>query len=159
MRAAWGSQYAPRPRQMSGWHGLCSGHVQPKPLLDLPVLGSGPQGGSHRPGGRFFWRLMLKWLFVKSCGWILTQNEGDASERWQHAGEDFGRKVLFIEQPVCSLLDDADFAVEPLDEAQRDFVLRFAVGGDAIPMTVNHVGELFVGLQSLPLERCAPVFE
>src|SRR5260370_1336146 len=98
-------------------------------------------------------------LFVKSCGWILTQNEGDASERWQHAGEDFEPKVLFIEQPVCSLLDDADLVVEPLDEAQRDFVLRFAVGGDAIPMTINHVGELFVGLQSLPLERCAPVFE
>jgi len=110
--------------------------------------------------GRALTQLILyNRFFVKSCGWILTQNEGDASERWQHAGEDFEPKVVFIAQPVCSSLDDADFVVEPLDEAQRDFVLRFAVGGDAIPMTVNHVGELFVGLQSLPLERCAPVFE
>src|SRR6266704_19209 len=46
-----------------------------------------------------------------------------------------------------------------LDEAQRDFVLRFAVGGDAIPMAIDHGGELLVGLQSLPLERRAPVLE
>src|SRR5260370_19943396 len=85
--------------------------------------------------------------------------QGDASEHWQHTGEDFEPKVLFIAQPVCSSLDDADFVVEPLDEAQRDFVLRFAVGGDAIPMAIDHVGELLVGLQSLPLERRAPVLE
>jgi hypothetical protein len=41
--------------EMSGWHGLRNGHFQPRPLVDdLPVLGSGPLGGSHRPGGRFF---------------------------------------------------------------------------------------------------------
>ena len=96
---------------------------------------------------------------MKSCGRILPQNEREASEHRQHAGEDFQTEVLFVAQPVCSSLDDADFVVEPFDEAQRDFVLRFAVSGDAIPVTINHVGELLVGLQSLPLERCAPVFE
>src|SRR6267378_1152770 len=98
-------------------------------------------------------------VFVKSCGWILAKNAGEVSEYRQHAGEYFEPKVLFVAQAVRASLDDADFVVEPFDEAQRDFVLRFAVGGDSIPMAINHVGELLVGLQSLPLERGAPVLE
>jgi hypothetical protein len=50
------------------------------------------------------------------------------SERWQHAGEDFEPQVLLIAQPVGTTLDDADFVIQAFDEAERDFVLRFAVG-------------------------------
>src|SRR5260370_22324026 len=69
------------------------------------------------------------------------------------------RRYSSSRRPYATSLDDADFVVEPFDEAQQDFVLRFAVGGDSIPMAINHVGELLVGLQSLPLERRAPVLE
>jgi hypothetical protein len=96
---------------------------------------------------------------VKSCGWISTKNEAEVSEHWQHASEYFEPQVFLVAQAVGTSLDDTDFVVEPLDEAQRDFVLRFAVCGDAIPMAIDHVGEFLVGLQSLPLERHAPVLE
>src|SRR5260370_33976165 len=69
------------------------------------------------------------------------------------------RRYSSSRRPYATSLDDADFVVEPFDEAQQDFVLRFAVGGDSIPMAINHVGELLVGLQSLLLERRAPVLE
>src|ERR1700730_14336645 len=68
-------------------------------------------------------------------------------------------KVLFIAYSVRASLDDADLVVEPFDEAERDLVLRFAVGGDTVPVAIDHVCELLVGLQSLPLERRAPVLE
>src|SRR5664279_6316963 len=82
-----------------------------------------------------------------------------ASKRRQHAGEDFEPKVFFVTEPIGSSLDNSDLVVEPLDEAERDFVFLLAVGGDAIPMTIDHVGELLVGFQPLPFERGAPLLE
>src|SRR5215470_4830471 len=79
------------------------------------------------------------------------------SEHRQHASEDREAKVLLVAQAVGASLNDADLVVEPLNESKRDFVLRFAIGGDAVPMAIDHVGELLVGLQSLPLERRPPV--
>ena len=38
-------------------------------------------------------------------------------------------------------MEDADFVVEAFDEAERDLVFRFAVGGDAVPVAIDHVGE------------------
>jgi Recombinase len=55
------------------------------------------------------------------------------AKRWQHAGKDFESKVLFVAEPIGSSLDNSDLVVEPLDEAQRDFVLLLAVGCNAIP--------------------------
>jgi hypothetical protein len=49
--------------------------------------------------------------------------------------------------------------LEPLDEAESDLVLDSAVGRDAIPVTFDHLGELHVGLEALPLERVGPVLE
>ena len=49
-------------------------------------------------------------------------------------------------------LHDADLVVHALDESQGDLVLRLAVGRDAVPVPVDHHGELLVGLQALPLE-------
>jgi hypothetical protein len=58
------------------------------------------------------------------------------SEHWQHASEYFDAKVLLVAQAVGVSLDDADFVVEPFDEAGRDFVPRIAIGADAIPMGI-----------------------
>src|ERR1019366_1298010 len=81
------------------------------------------------------------------------------SERWQHAGEDLEAKVFLIAQTVGATLDDADLVVQAFDEAEGDFVLRLAVCGDAVPVSLDHVGEVFVGLESLPLQLRAPVVE
>src|SRR5947208_1465321 len=77
----------------------------------------------------------------------------------QHAGENLEPEVLFVAQPVRATLEDADLVVQPLDEAERDLVLRAAVGRDPLPVPFNHRGELLVGAQALPLERRAPVLE
>jgi hypothetical protein len=42
-------------------------------------------------------------------------------------------------------LDHPDLVVETLDEAKRDLVLWLTVGGDPIPMTIDHLGELLIG--------------
>jgi diadenosine tetraphosphate (Ap4A) HIT family hydrolase/HKD family nuclease len=74
------------------------------------------------------------------------------SERWKHACEDLEPQIFLVAQAVCAALDDADLVVEALDEAERDFVFRLAVGGDAIPMPIDHLGELFKRFEPLPLQ-------
>src|SRR3954447_20037973 len=56
-------------------------------------------------------------------------------------------------------LNDSDLVVEPLDEAQRDFVTLMAIGLDPIPVSLDHPGELPEGLQPLPLQGVFPVRE
>jgi len=81
------------------------------------------------------------------------------SQGWQHAGENLEAKVLLIAQAVGTPLDDADLVVESLDETESDLVIWVAVGRDTVPVPLDHVGELRVGLQALPFERVAPVVE
>ena len=42
---------------------------------------------------------------------------------------------------------------------QGQFVLRMTVGGDTIPMGLNHTGELLVRMQALPFEAVFPTSE
>ena len=56
-------------------------------------------------------------------------------------------------------MKDTDFVVESLDEAERDLVLGAAVGGDAVPVTIDRRGELLIGLEPLPHQRRLPVLE
>ena len=56
-------------------------------------------------------------------------------------------------------MDHANLVVQTFYESQRHFILRLAIGGDAVPVTVDHRGELLVGLEALPLERGAPVLK
>ena len=56
-------------------------------------------------------------------------------------------------------MQDADLVVEPLDHAQAELVIRVAVGGNAGPVAIDHVGELLVGFEPLPLEGVAPAIE
>src|SRR5262249_6965777 len=74
-------------------------------------------------------------------------------------GQDFEPQVVFIAQAVGAALDHPDFVVEPLDEAERDLVVRPAVGGNAVPMPIDHGGELLVRLEALPLEARTPILE
>jgi hypothetical protein len=77
----------------------------------------------------------------------------------QHARENLQSKVFFVAQSVGAALKHTDFVVQSLDEAERDFVVRFAVGGDAIPVSLDHVSEVLVGFQTLPFELRPPVLE
>ena len=74
------------------------------------------------------------------------------SERWKHACEDLEPQIFLVAQAVGAPLDDADLVVEALNEAERDFVFRLAVGGDTVPMPINHRGELLKRFEPLPLQ-------
>src|SRR3989442_11634735 len=80
-------------------------------------------------------------------------------ERWEHASEDLEPQILFVAQAVCAALDDTNLVVQTFHESKRHLVLWLAVGGDSIPMSINHLSELLVGFQALPLEGHAPVLE
>ena len=43
-------------------------------------------------------------------------------------------EVFLVPQPIGATLHDSYLVVQPLDEAERDLVLGFAVGGDAVPV-------------------------
>src|SRR5262249_1926557 len=77
----------------------------------------------------------------------------------QHTGEHFEPQIFFVAQAVGAALDHPDLIVEPLDKAERDLVLRLAVGGDPVPVTIDHFGELLIGLEPLPLEALSPVLK
>ena len=83
----------------------------------------------------------------------------ERSERRQHEGEDLEAQVLFVAQAVGATLEHADLVIEPFDESETDLVLRPAVGSDAVPVALDHLGELLVWREALPLEACTPVVE
>ena len=66
--------------------------------------------------------------------------------RGEHTGEDFQAQALFVAQAVVPFLDGADLVVEPFDNTQRHLVFQTAAGGDALPMPLDHGGELLAGL-------------
>src|SRR3990172_3140274 len=81
------------------------------------------------------------------------------SDRWKHTGKDLQAQVLFVAQAVGASLDDPDLVVETFDKAESDLVLGLTEGRDASPVAIDHVGELLVGLQALPLQSVSPVLE
>src|SRR5690242_13913831 len=90
---------------------------------------------------------------------LISQKPAAPLQRWQHAGENLEPQILFVAQAVGAALDHPDLIVEPLDKAERDLVLRLAVGGDPVPVTIDHFGELLIGLEPLPLEALSPVLK
>src|SRR3990170_7367607 len=74
--------------------------------------------------------------------WVTRVRSTHGLELREHAGENLQPQVLFVAQAVGATLDDADLVVESLDESERHLVLRLAVGGDPIPMALDHFGEL-----------------
>ena len=59
----------------------------------------------------------------------------------QHAGENLQSQVLFVVQSVCSTLDDADLVVQSFHESEGDLVLWPTIGGDSVPMPIDHLGK------------------
>ena len=75
----------------------------------------------------------------------------------EHGREDFQPQIFLVAQPIRTSLDDSDLLVESLDEAERDLVVWLAVGGDSMPMTLDHLGKFLVRLQAgLPVLEEAP---
>ena len=81
------------------------------------------------------------------------------SQGRQHTREDLQAQILFVAQAIRAALEDPTLVVESLDEAKRDLVLGLAVSGDAIPMTIDQLGELLVGFEPPPFQARAPVLE
>lgn len=75
----------------------------------------------------------------------------------QYTGQDLEPEVLLIPGSVSPALDDPDLGVEVLDEAKGDRIFRLAVGSDAVPVPVDELSELHIGLQALALDRGFPV--
>lgn len=68
-------------------------------------------------------------------------------------------QVVLVQQSVAAPLDDADLVVQPFDQAERDLVLRPAVGRDPVPVPLDRLGELLEGLKPLPAQRGTPLIE
>jgi REP element-mobilizing transposase RayT len=74
-------------------------------------------------------------------------------QRGQEGGDDLELEILLVPVTVVTALEDADLGVGSFDYAQAALVLQVAVGGDAVPMALDHPGELLEGRKPLPLER------
>src|SRR3990172_8280049 len=61
--------------------------------------------------------------------------------------------------PYRRAAEAGDVVIQPLDEPEGHLVLDLAVGGDPLPMSVDHLGEFLVRRESLPLQARAPVLE
>src|SRR3989442_14239385 len=98
-------------------------------------------------------------LALREVVWVISAPVGTKarSDRRQHAGKDLEPEVLLVAEPVRAALEDADLVVQPLDEAERDLVLRPAIGRDPVPVPINHRGEFLLRPQALPLECSPPV--
>jgi hypothetical protein len=81
------------------------------------------------------------------------------SQGRQHTGEDLQAQIFFVAQSVGTALDDPALVVQALDESEGNLVRGLAGRSDSVPMALNQLGELFVGLQPLPFEGSAPVLE
>ena len=57
------------------------------------------------------------------------------------------------------MLNDPDLALQPLYKPERDFLFGVDICGDTVPVAFNHLGEVFVGLEPLPLQGGSPVVE
>ena len=81
------------------------------------------------------------------------------SQLWQHRSKSFEPHIFFVSKAIGTPLDDTNLVVESLDKSQRHFVLRPAVSGNAIPMTLDHLCKFFIGSKPLPFERRLPVLK
>src|SRR3989442_14950339 len=111
--------------------------------------GSAPsKASSFAVSSRLRWTLVAvndKWA-LREVVWVISAPVGTKarSDRRQHAGKDLEPEVLLVAEPVRAALEDADLVVQPLDEAERDLVLRAAIGRDPVPVPINHRGEFLV---------------
>jgi len=80
-------------------------------------------------------------------------------DRLKHARENLQAQVFFIAEAITASLDHTNLVVQTFDKTKGYLVLGSAVRCDAVPVIRDHHGKLFVGSQTLPLQRIAPVLE
>src|SRR3989454_12788840 len=97
-----------------------------------------------------------QFLGLRGSQWVLFRTP---SQWMKERGHDLEFEVFLVPVSVGPALEDADFVVEPLDQAEADLVLRVAVGDDPVPVPLDHRGELLVGLEPLPLQALLPALE
>ncbi len=56
-------------------------------------------------------------------------------------------------------MQDPDFVVNSFHQSKADFVVWMAIRSNTFPMGFNHVSELPIRLQPLPLQRVFPALE
>jgi len=76
----------------------------------------------------------------------------DLQGRW--VGPSPNKGLLQSEWVILRILDRREHA-----SGERHLVLWLAVGGDPIPVSINHLSKLLVGFQALPLQAGAPVLD
>src|SRR6266540_3864869 len=91
--------------------------------------------------------LPLRWG-LRGLQWVLFRT---ASQRRKERCDDLELEVVLVAVAVGPPLEDADLVVESLDQAEADLVLGSAVGGDAVPVALDHGRELPVGREPLPV--------
>lgn len=62
-------------------------------------------------------------------------------------------------QAVGAPPNNTDLVLQSLDVRRRDLVARISVGGDAVPVPIDHAGKILVGLETLPFHLCPPALE
>src|SRR5258705_1620251 len=81
------------------------------------------------------------------------------SELRQHGSKNLESQILFVSKAISPSLDDTNLVVQSFYKSQRHFVFRSAVSGNAIRMTLDHLGKFLVGPKPLPFERHLPVLK
>src|SRR5260370_42092117 len=81
------------------------------------------------------------------------------SQLRQHGSKNLESQILFVSKAISPSLDDTNLVVQSFYKSQRHFDFRSAVNGNAIPMTLDHLGKFLVGPKPLPFERHLPVLQ
>ena len=68
----------------------------------------------------------------------------------QHAGQDFDPEIFFVPKTISPTLNDPDFVVQTFDESERNIILWFTEGGNAVPVALNQFCKLLIQFKSLP---------
>src|SRR6266545_1756691 len=85
---------------------------------------------------------------LRGSQWVLFRA---ASQRRKERCDDLELEVVLVAVAVGAVLGNADLVVESLDQAEADLVLGSAVGGDAVPVALDHGRGLPVGREPLPV--------
>src|SRR5207253_2399721 len=97
----------------------------------------------------------IRWRRIQSVPMNLGSSPnrvGNLSDFREHTRKDFQSQVFFVTEAIGSSLENADFVVESFDEAQSNLVFGVAIESDAVPVILDHLGELFERLETLPFE-------
>src|ERR1035437_7321543 len=158
------SRYQGTPREVDAASKFEKGQAERAPSLKVTKGTDQPALKSDHPDSSTVLLLLMEALGTKDLDFLALRvfkwvDLGTFLQFGQARGQDFQSEIFFVAQAVGAALKDADFVVEAFDEAEGDFVFRPAVGGDAVPVTLDHCGELFIWLEALPAQWSFPVVE